>query len=74
MTTSIEQLNLPAGLKPAAAQVCSGLPRLAEYYRGLPAETARFTRDQSLLKEVARLTTERLAKIEALADSLNQLR
>ncbi len=57
-------------LKGAAAQVADALPRLAEYYRGVPAETARFTKDRALLEEVARLTEERTEIIEKLEATL----
>lgn len=59
--------------KTAAAQIAAGLPRLADYYRGVPAETARFTRDRAMLEEVARLTGERIGKINALAEALSNL-
>ncbi len=65
--------NLVPELKAAAAQLAAGIPRLAEYFRGVPAETARFTRDKSFMEEVARLTGERLAKIDALAKALAQV-
>jgi len=63
----------PGRLKAASVQVNSGLPRLVDYYRGVPGETARFTRDRSLLEEVARLTGERIAQIEALAEILMKI-
>jgi len=49
------------------------LARLKSYYLGVPAETARFTRDTELLKEVARLTAERVALIDSLGEALEGL-
>jgi NAD(P)-dependent dehydrogenase (short-subunit alcohol dehydrogenase family) len=62
----------PAALKAAAARVQSGLGRLVEYFRGVPGETARFSRDQSLLQEVARLSAERIGTIESLGEALKR--
>ncbi len=45
------------------------LGKLSLYYQGVPAETARFTKDAGLLQEVARLTGERVALISALAEA-----
>jgi NAD(P)-dependent dehydrogenase (short-subunit alcohol dehydrogenase family) len=50
------------------------LVRLKSYYLGVPAETARFTRDQELLKEVARLTAERTALIDSLIEALGDFK
>lgn len=42
------------------------LDQLAAYYRGVPAETARFTRDAAILREIETLCSRRLALIDQL--------
>lgn len=49
------------------------LGRLLEYVRGVPAETARFTRDAEVLGEVARQTEANVAALEALMDVLQKM-
>jgi NAD(P)-dependent dehydrogenase (short-subunit alcohol dehydrogenase family) len=44
--------------------------KLASYFEGVPAETARFTRDSEVLKQVAQISAERVALIQALVDEL----
>jgi NAD(P)-dependent dehydrogenase (short-subunit alcohol dehydrogenase family) len=49
------------------------LKRLVEYYRGVPAETARFTRDAEMLEQVQCLTDERIAFVQNLRAALADL-
>ncbi|MEW6651740.1 MAG: SDR family oxidoreductase [Chloroflexota bacterium] len=58
-----------AGVSPAA-DLPARLNKLAAYYRGVPAETARFTRDRELLRSVEQLCCRRVELIESLAHSL----
>ncbi len=48
------------------------LEKLSGYYRGVPAETARFGRDEDFLREVERRTRERVELIEALGKALER--
>ena len=51
-------------------------PRLAgliSYHQGVPAETARFSKDPALLREVTSLSQERIALIEQLRAALDAL-
>jgi len=49
------------------------MPKLMEYYHGVPAETARFTRDQAFLKEVAERSAARETTLMALIEGLRSL-
>jgi len=77
----IEQLKQIETLDPTAgAALRADLPRLKEllerlitYYEGVPGETARFTQDADLLRNVAQITTERVAVIRALMSALDRL-
>lgn len=59
----VKQLEAGGGERQADyARLRPQLSVLAAYYRGVPAETARFTRDAAMLSEV----TDRMARREAL--------
>ncbi len=64
-----------SGVKPAGdIGVWIGrFEKIAGYFEGAPAETARFTRDPALLKRVAQIAAERSALIHALADELKMI-
>lgn len=49
------------------------LEKLIVYYEGVPAETARFTKDAAFLNEVNRLCAERTAFIRTLIAKLNKI-
>jgi NAD(P)-dependent dehydrogenase (short-subunit alcohol dehydrogenase family) len=51
--------------------LAGALARLSEYYRGVPAETAKMTRDQVFLAEVRRISAARMAVIERLLERAN---
>lgn len=53
-------------LAPIRAQTHRDLNGLRTYYAAMPAETARFTRDANLLREVERMSRERLGVIDSL--------
>ena len=53
-----------------AAAIHARLDKLAGYYQGVPAETARFTRDQEFLTAVAQTSAERIACIRELQEAL----
>ncbi len=61
--------SLRAGASPAA-DLPTRLEKLSGYYRGVPAETARFTRDTELLRSVEQLSQRRVELIEALVRAL----
>ncbi|MCB0247218.1 MAG: hypothetical protein KDI07_01470, partial [Anaerolineae bacterium] len=61
-----------------AAQVAAESPlmaarleELASYFEAVPAETARFTRDEELVRNVAKVMAERVALIQQLRDALS---
>ncbi len=49
------------------------LPQLASYYRGVPAQTARFSKDQAFLTMVKKTSEEREGAVEALRQALLSL-
>jgi NAD(P)-dependent dehydrogenase (short-subunit alcohol dehydrogenase family) len=62
--------RLLAGLQNGSSSVPQNfnnlLKQLIHYFKDVPKETARFTRDEEMLKEVSRLSRERIAVIEQL--------
>jgi hypothetical protein len=46
------------------------LEKLSGYYRDVPKETARFTRDAEMLRQVAELSGQRMYTIQKLLDSI----
>jgi hypothetical protein len=65
--------NARAALLDELPRLWERLDKLAEYYQGVPAETARFTRDPQVLRQAEQLTQERLALIQALQSDLEGL-
>ncbi len=51
---------------PIPADMVQRLKALSTYYKDVPQETARFTKDQTLLKEITQLTEQRLRLIDDL--------
>ncbi|MEZ4771051.1 MAG: SDR family oxidoreductase [Caldilineales bacterium] len=47
------------------------LEQLVSYFEAVPAETARFTRDQELLRNVTQVMADRVALVQQLRDALN---
>ncbi len=62
----------PDKVPQAAPGLIPRLEKLAHYYQGVPAETARFSKDKELLAEVQRISAERIALIQALAQALEK--
>jgi len=59
------------GLAPAEREAWRGrLEKLAGYYRGVPGETARFTRDAEMLRQTSELCAQRVDVIERLREGL----
>jgi hypothetical protein len=46
------------------------LDKLANYYRDVPGETARFTRDEDLLRQISEVTQQRMTIIQQLRHQL----
>ncbi len=59
-------------LKILAGRLLALTGRLSEYHRGVPAETARFSKDEDFLREVERRTGERVELITELAEALGR--
>lgn len=57
-------------LPPDLARIVALLDQLVVYYEGVPAETARFTSDAEMLRQVEETTRERIALIRALQSEL----
>lgn len=55
-----------AGGQPPAADLPNRLEKLAGYFRDVPKETARFTKDAEVLRQVTATSQERQAVIQAL--------
>ena len=53
-------------------QIQDLLEKLSVYYQGVPAETARFTKDTEFLEEVARRTAQRVSVIKGLVRMLEE--
>ncbi|RPI85623.1 MAG: SDR family oxidoreductase [Chloroflexi bacterium] len=49
------------------------LQKLTLYYEGVPAETARFTKDTEFLKEVSRIAAERTNFVKTIIDTLGKV-
>jgi NAD(P)-dependent dehydrogenase (short-subunit alcohol dehydrogenase family) len=60
---------LAAGSAPAPG-FGSRLVKLADYYRNVPAETARFTKDEALLEQVRQTCKQRIAVVQALSEAI----
>jgi NAD(P)-dependent dehydrogenase (short-subunit alcohol dehydrogenase family) len=61
-------------LEPFRHSLPARLDNLIVYYRGVPAETGRFTKDTAFLEEVARVTAERISVIQKLVTALMSYR
>lgn len=61
--------RLPAG---QAQEWTARLDKLAVYYRGVPAETARFTHDADLISQVTATCQERLTCIQQVKEGLSR--
>ena len=59
-----------ASLRASVPALNTSLEKLEVYYYGVPAETARFTKDTNLLREVSQVCSERVALIKSLAAAL----
>jgi hypothetical protein len=49
------------------------LDKLANYYRDVPKETARFTRDEEMLRQISEITQQRVTIIQQLQQQLKAL-
>jgi hypothetical protein len=76
LTTTLRQIQ--QGDEVATQRLHSDVPRLTDllqklitYYRGVPAEAARFTRDTEFLRQAAQQTAEREALIREIITALS---
>jgi hypothetical protein len=67
------QAGAAENLAASRAKLLPLFPRLIDYCRGVPAETARFTRDQAFLADVADRMAVRETTIQALSEGLRSL-
>jgi len=78
LTRRLEDLG--AGDAVAEFDLGADLPRLQDllgklmaYYQGVPGETARFMKDEALLREIAEVSAARVATIRALMGALSAI-
>jgi len=62
-----------SALRGERSRLVAQLDQLITYHEGVPAETARFTKDAEMLNQVARLTRERVADLRALQAALGKM-
>jgi NAD(P)-dependent dehydrogenase (short-subunit alcohol dehydrogenase family) len=62
--------DIEAGKPPSQANIPSMLEKLIVYYRDVPKETARFTKDADFLRQVSETSNQRIAILENLIQSL----
>ena len=62
-----------AELQRDQARLLRLLQQLAAYLQGVPAEAARFTKDEEFLRQVRTTTAQRVAVVQALASALHDL-
>jgi hypothetical protein len=60
-------------LRSNRARLDEALIRLRAYYAGVPAETARFSKDPAFLDEVAQRSSGRVALVDSLREALERL-
>lgn len=58
-------------MRSSLARLTPLLDRLVDYYQGVPAETARFSKDPAFLAEVSARIQSRIAAVRALQRSVN---
>ncbi len=60
------------GANPAAPppNLPERLDKLANYYRDVPKETARFTRDEDMLRQITAVTQQHLSVIQQVREQL----
>jgi NAD(P)-dependent dehydrogenase (short-subunit alcohol dehydrogenase family) len=62
--------DIEAGKPPSQANIPALLEKLIVYYRDVPKETARFTKDADFLRQVSETSNQRIAILENLIQSL----
>lgn len=65
-------LKSPETLQAELPRLKSLFDKLVSYYQGVPAETARFTRDPEMLQSVERISLERIALVRRLEAELEE--
>jgi NAD(P)-dependent dehydrogenase (short-subunit alcohol dehydrogenase family) len=68
-----EWLKSPAVLKSEFQRLKPLFDKLVSYYQGVPAETARFTKDSEMLQAVERISGERVALVRELETAIHEL-
>lgn len=58
-------------LSAESARMAQRLEQLASYFEAVPVETARFTKDQEMLRNVSRIMAERVALVRRLQTALS---
>jgi NAD(P)-dependent dehydrogenase (short-subunit alcohol dehydrogenase family) len=73
MAASLGELaKSPETLQAGLASLISLFEKLVSYYQGVPAETARFTKDPEMLQSVVRISQERIALVRRLEAQLEK--
>jgi NAD(P)-dependent dehydrogenase (short-subunit alcohol dehydrogenase family) len=66
-------LKSPEILQAELSRLKALFDKLVSYYQGVPAETARFTKDPEMLQSVERISQERIALIHRLEAKLEEV-
>lgn len=66
-------IHSPETLRAEHPRLKSLFDKLVSYYEGVPAETARFTRDAEMLQSVERISQERIGLVRRLEEQLEEL-
>jgi NAD(P)-dependent dehydrogenase (short-subunit alcohol dehydrogenase family) len=61
------EADLQAGNYPTQPNLTGLLQKLSVYFRDVPKETARFTRDEDFLRQIGEISRQRMALIETLS-------
>ncbi len=70
-TLAVERLGLECDtLRADSPRLIDLLHKLIAYFRGVPSETARFTKDAEFLRQVAQQSTEREVLIQTISAAL----
>jgi 2-hydroxycyclohexanecarboxyl-CoA dehydrogenase len=64
------QAEVETGKPPSQANLAGLLEKLTVYFRDVPRETARFTKDAEFLRQVAETSRQRIAIVEGLVQAL----
>jgi NAD(P)-dependent dehydrogenase (short-subunit alcohol dehydrogenase family) len=68
------EADIRAGRDPSQANLAGLLEKLYMYFRDVPKETSRFTRDTDFLQQIGEISRQRMALIDSLIQAFNKAR